>query len=51
MPQATGCALICIQLSDYPVFLDMADHIFGLLTRIVHRLITRRGDGIYGFVS
>jgi len=46
MPQATGVALIGIQIPYRAHFLDMPDHIPGLFKRIVYGLITRRSDRI-----
>ena len=48
MPQTAGGALIGMQFFYNAVFLDITDHIFGLLKGIVDLLFARRADWIDG---
>lgn len=38
MPHTAGGALVGMQLFNYPVIIDIPNHILCLLARIIHRL-------------
>jgi hypothetical protein len=46
MPHPTDRALICLQVPDIPVLLDIPDHLFGLRKRVVHGLVAGWSEGI-----
>lgn len=50
MPKATVGALIGMQFPYEPGRVNIADHFFGLLARIVDLLGTRRTNGTYNFM-